>query len=124
MQVLFCFNGVEEEVKAGTFGLGNEQRVDILEEFALALLQFLVIHFAVDFPGDGVKIGHQVVKRVAALLNIGVEQTDRLLFSGFKSAEELRILFRAERVHILGGADLKPVACQFQTGEELLFGVR
>ena len=79
--VFFGLNGVEEQIETRSLFLVDEELVDRAEERALNTLELLVGHFgAVHSLGDRIKLGVQLVQRVATLCNVGVEQLDLLLF--------------------------------------------
>ena len=121
LYVLLGLDGVEEKIQTRTLFLVDQELVDVAEEGALQTLELLVGHFgAVNGLGDRVKLGVQLVQRVAALGDIGVQKADRLLLLLGHALVDLPVARGAQTVDLVGCALLQPELGAIQTVGKLL----
>ena len=120
----FLFDSVEEEIEAGALLLIDKKLIYGLEELALNCLELLLIgDLGIYLFGNRVKLGVEIIKRVASVCDIIVERCDRLLFLVVKLIPDLKVASVAELIDLLGRALLKPELCTVESVGKLLVGI-
>ena len=123
--VLISLNSIEEEIETGTFFLVDEQTVNGAEEITLQALEFFVGHFGtVNGFGNSIKLGVELVQRVAAFCNVSVKQLDCFLFLFVQRAPNLKVAGCAQAVDLVGSALFEPEFCAVETVGKLFCCVR